>query len=87
MDYGRIGGAVGYCVGLLMTDTYSPAPLDELQDTFSAIGRALDLLERLESAPHASNIHLEKARTKMLWAVRRLTKRAWVLACQIQDTD
>jgi len=69
-----------------MTEKTRP-PLDEVQDVLNALARALDLLERLQSAQHSGNIHLEKARTKMLWAVRRLTKRAWVLACHIQDTD
>ena len=86
MDYGNAVGAVGYRVGLQMTEQ-SRAPLDEVQDVLTALARALDLLERLQSAQHSGNIHLEKARTKMLWAVRRLTKRAWVLACQIHDHD
>ena len=86
MDYGNAVGAVGYRVGELMTEQTRP-PLDEVQDVLTALARALDLLERLQSAQHSGNIHLEKARNKMLWAVRRLTKRAWVLACDIQDTD
>jgi hypothetical protein len=87
LDYDRVAGAVSYCVGELMTDTFSPAPLDELQDTLSAIGRALDLLERLQGAPHATNVHLEKPREKMRWAIKRLSKRAWVLTVQIQANE
>ena len=86
MDYGNAVGVVGYGVGQQMTDQNRP-PLDEVQDVLAALARALDLLERMQSAQHSGNMHLEKARTKMLWAVRRLTKRAWVLACDIQDTD
>jgi hypothetical protein len=86
VDYGNAVGAVGYCVGELMTE-HSPAPLDELQDTLAAIARALDLLERLQGAPHATNIHLEKPREKMRWAVKRLAKRAWVLTTQIQANE
>ena len=83
MDYGNAVGAVGYGVGQQMTGQ-SPAPLDELQDTLAAIERAINLLERLQSAPHATNIHLEKPREKMRWAIKRLSKRAWVLTTQIQ---
>ena len=86
MDYERTVGAVGYRVGKLMTE-HSPAPLDELQDTLAAIDRALNLLERLQSAPHSSNIHLEKPREKMRWAIKRLSKRAWVLTTQIQANE
>jgi len=87
VDYERTFAVAGYRVGELMTDHTNRPPLDEVQDVLTALARALDLLERLQSAQHSGNIHLEKARTKMLWAVRRLTKRAWVLACHIQDTD
>ena len=86
VDYGNAVGAVGYRVGELMTE-HSPAPLDELQDTLAAIARALDLLERLQNAPHATNIHLEKPREKMRWAIKRLSKRAWVLTTQIQANE
>lgn len=86
MDYDRTFAVVGYRVGELMTE-HSPAPLDELQDTLAAIARALDLLERLQGAPHATNIHLEKPREKMRWAIKRLSKRAWVLTTQIQANE
>jgi len=61
--------------------------LVEMTTTLDALGRALDLLERLEAAPHATNIHLVKPREKMRWTVKRLAKRAWVLACEVQSTE
>lgn len=86
VGHGDAVGAVVYRVGELMTE-HSPAPLDELQDTLAAIARALELLERLQSANHSTNIHLQKARDKMLWTVRRLAKRAWVLGTEIQNSE
>jgi hypothetical protein len=86
LDYERTVAVAGYRVGELMTE-HSPAPLDELQDTLAAVDRALNLLERLQSAPHATNIHLEKPREKMRWAIKRLSKRAWVLTTQIQAVE
>jgi len=62
-------------------------PIVELQDVLAAIERALDLLERLQSAQHSSNIHLEKPREKMRWAVKRLAQRAWRLSTEIEHSE
>jgi hypothetical protein len=86
VDYGNAVAVVGFGVGQQMTKQTRP-PVDEVQDVLAALARALDLLERLQSAQHSGNIHLEKARTKMLWAVRRLTQRTWVLTTQIQANE
>jgi hypothetical protein len=86
VDYGNVVAVAGVCVGQQMTKQTRP-PLDEVQDVLAALAHALDLLERLQSAQHSGNIHLEKTRTKMLWAVRRLTQRTWVLATQIQNFE
>lgn len=62
-------------------------PLVELQDVLAAIDRALNLLERLQSAQHSGNIHLEKPREKMRWAVKRLAHRAWRLSTEIEHSE
>lgn len=86
MDCWRFAGAVGYRVGLAMKNPDGP-PIVELQETLAAIDRALDLLERLQSAQHSGNIHLEKPREKMRWSVKRLAHRAWRLSTEIEHSE
>ena len=81
MDYGHhcsvaVGGVV-----VALTD------LDDMQQTLDVLAKALTLLERIETL-RAQNVimsvQLEKSADHMSWAVRRLVKKAWRYACQIQ---
>ena len=62
--------------------------LDDMQQTLDVLAKALTLLERIETL-RAQNVimsvQLEKSADHMSWAVRRLAKKAWRYACQIQQ--
>jgi hypothetical protein len=81
VDYGHHFGAVD--VGAVMAiDNY-----DEMQQSLDALAKALTLFERIE-ALRAQNtlmsVQLDKASDHMSWAVRRLAKKCWRYACQLQ---
>lgn len=82
MDYEHHFGALDVGAVMALTD------LDELQQTLDVLAKALTLLERIETL-RAQNVlmsvQLEKSADHMSWAVRRLVKKAWRYACQIQQ--
>ncbi len=82
MDYGHHRSVVVGGVAVALTD------LDDMHQTLDVLAKALTLLERIE-ALRAQNtlmsVQLDKSADHMSWAVRRLAKKAWRYACQIQQ--
>ena len=82
MDYGHHWAIAVGGVAVALTD------LDDMQQTLDVLAKALTLLERIETL-RAQNVimsvQLEKSADHMSWAVRRLAKKAWRYACQLQQ--
>jgi hypothetical protein len=81
VDYGHHSGAVDG--GAVMAiDNF-----DELQQSLDALAKALTLFERIETLRVKDTlmaVQLDKASDHMSWAVRRLAKKCWRYACQLQ---
>jgi len=58
---------------------------DELEQVLRLLKRANDLVARLPTNDAEAYKTAEVA-TKLRWVIRRLSKRAWVLATEIQPT-
>lgn len=81
MDYGHHWGVAVGGVAVALTD------LDELQQTLDALAKAVELFDRIETLREKNtlmSVQLDKASDHMSWAVRRLAKKAWRYACQLQ---
>ena len=81
MDYGHHSGAVdgGAVVEI--------DQLDELQQTLEVLAKALTLFERIEALRAEStlmSITLDKSSDHVAWVVRRLAKKCWRYACELQ---
>jgi hypothetical protein len=61
--------------------------LDELGKVLDALDKALALLTRLESVPNEHQVYVKQSKTRLRWAVRRLAKRAWVLATEVEPDE
>lgn len=79
MDIDDFANAVG--VGVM-------EPLDELNKTLDALDKALALLTRLENVPSEHQVYITQGKKRLRWIVRRLAKRAYILALQVEpDTE
>jgi hypothetical protein len=59
-------------------------PIDELAKVLDALDKALALLTRLENVPPQHAVYVKQSKTRLRWAVRRLAKRAYILALAIE---
>ena len=63
-------------------------PLDELNRTLDALDKALALLTRLENVPSEHQVYITQGKKRLRWTVRRLAKRAYILALAVEpDID
>jgi len=63
-------------------------PLDELNKTLDALDKALALLTRLENVPTEHQVYITQGKKRLRWTVRRLAKRAYILALAVEpDID
>jgi len=63
-------------------------PLDELNKTLDALDKALALLTRLENVPAEHQVYITQGKKRLRWTVRRLAKRAYILALAVEpDID
>ena len=76
MDIGRIANAVGGYMAEQMTAH------EELEQVLKLLKRANDLVLKMPN----SDAHATEVAQKLRWVIRRLSKRAWSLATEIQQT-